>query len=107
MDATISEGWLDLKVRNDTNITFQVVITFDEQNIIGQILTDSDIGKRFEVINGKPRYYYHDSKVFEEVDVSQSVFLTATEKCIAVKPLYKNCCEIGYQLPKGIEIENK
>lgn len=39
IDAAIYEGWLDLKVRNDTDNTFQVEIRFDENIMHGCILS--------------------------------------------------------------------
>ncbi len=33
VDATVSEGWRDLKVKNDTDKTFQIGIVFDAENI--------------------------------------------------------------------------
>lgn len=34
-DATINEGWLDLKICNDTDNTFQVVVEFDDEYMYG------------------------------------------------------------------------
>lgn len=46
IDAAIYEGWLDLKVRNDTDNTFQVEIRVDENTmhgcILSQVLVDVD-----------------------------------------------------------------
>ncbi len=37
VDATLAEGWKDLKVRNDTDHTFQIHIAFDPEQISGQL----------------------------------------------------------------------
>jgi len=42
-DATINEGWLDLKVRNDTEAIFQISISFDENFMYGQMRSDRDL----------------------------------------------------------------
>lgn len=113
VDAAVSEGWLDLKVRNDTEATFQIVITFDDENISGQILTDSDMWDTFEVFNENPVYYRKDNKVYEEVDVIQNIIMRNYEdsKIESVNPfirkkfLYRNQCEIGYALPDDIEVK--
>lgn len=107
VDATVSEGWLDLKVKNETEITFQIGISFDEEHIIGRVFTDQDMGCFYEVTNGQPLYYRKSGKVFEEIDVNQRVFSTASGECISSKRLYRNRCEIGYQLPDGTEIVEK
>lgn len=107
VDATVSEGWLDLKVKNETELSFQVRITFDEDHIIGRLLTDQNNGRFYEVINGKPFYYRKNDKIYEEVDVKQKTILTATGDCISEKLLYRNKCEIGYPLPEGTDIARK
>ena len=43
VDATVSEGWLDLKVRNETNATFQLDFSFDEECLYGCILADRPV----------------------------------------------------------------
>ena len=104
VDATVSEGWLDLKVRNITEDSFQLRITFDEEHIIGHLLTDRDTGQFYEVVNGQPLYYRKNNKVFEEVDVIQKMISEKTGACVSSKLLYRNKCEIGYPLPNGTEV---
>lgn len=103
VDATVSEGWLDLKVRNDTDRTFQIVISFDENNINGSILTDTLPAAAYQITNGKPLYYQKDGKTFEEVDIIQELISLSDGKCISSKLLYRNCCEIGYQLTDDVK----
>lgn len=107
VDATVSEGWLDLKVRNETEDSFQISLAFDEEHIIGRLLTDRDTGQFYEVVDGKPLYYRKNGKVFEEVDVNQRTISSATGTCVSAKLLYRNKCEIGYPLPEGTEIIEK
>ena len=42
IDATISSGWLDLKVKNETNNIYQIDISFDEDYMYGKILSDRE-----------------------------------------------------------------
>lgn len=98
VDATVSEGWLDLRVRNDTDETFQITLSFDAKCIIGSILTKEDAGVAYQVFNGEPLYYRKASVVFEEVDVLQHTIETTTQECISSRVLYRNKCEIGYPL---------
>lgn len=55
-DATISEGWLDLKVRNDTPQTWQLSITFDEDTMYGEVRCSEPSAELFEVYNGQIHY---------------------------------------------------
>ena len=104
VDAAVSEGWLDLKVRNDTNCTYQISITFDEGNINGCILTDIIPTVKYIIANRKPLYYQENFKIYEEVEIIQNIFTLTDNKCVSSKLLYRNRCEIGYQLPHGTEI---
>jgi len=105
VDAAVSEGWLDLKARNDTEYTFQIVITFDAKHIKGQILADHDIKKKYMITNKNLSYYKRNDEIFEEVDVVQSVGLIAGREDATSKVLYRNCCKIAYPLPDDMEIQ--
>jgi vancomycin resistance protein VanW len=107
VDATVSQGWLDLKVRNDTDASFQISVDFDAEHIIGRIYTDTDTGRTYRVENGQPLYYRRNGSVFEEVDVNQSVLSRKSGECLSSKTLYRNKCKIGYQLPAGTPIQEK
>lgn len=100
VDATVSEGWLDLKIKNDTACTFQIVISFCDDNICGSILTDIEPTIDYQIANGRTFYYRNNGKIFEEVDVIQNLVSIKSKKCISTKMLYRNHCEIGYQLPE-------
>ena len=107
VDSTVSEGWFDLKTRNDTDVTFQIVISFDNENITGQVLTNIDTGKTYEIFDENLTYYSQNNKVFEEVDVMQNTISRHSDTCVSTKLLYKNHCEIGYPLPEDTEIIQK
>ena len=105
VDATVSEGWLDLKARNDTNYTFQIVITFDQKNIAGCILADTMPVEKFRIRNAKPLYYQKNAKTYEEADIIQDIITPIDNKCVSSKVLYRNRCEIRYQLPDDMDIK--
>ncbi|HMM06706.1 MAG TPA: glycopeptide resistance accessory protein VanW [Clostridiales bacterium] len=104
VDATVSEGWVDLKVKNETAATFQIDLNFDEEQIIARIYTDIDEGHTYEIVNGEPFYYTKNHKIYEEVDVRQRVMDREHGECVAFKRLYRNLCQIGYELPPGTVI---
>lgn len=104
VDATVSEGWIDLRVKNDTDQTFQIVISFDDDNIYGRILTDNKPTIDYQIANGQALYHRNNGKIYEEVDVIQRLVDVKSNICTSSKTLYRNCCEIGYQLPDEIII---
>lgn len=97
VDATVAAGWLDLKVRNDTDSTFQICIDFDEVSINGKILCDVD-GDAYEVFNGPVSYCREDGLVFAEVDICRKAPDGKEET------LYRNRCQIGYKLLENTPI---
>ena len=107
VDATVSEGWLDLKVKNDTNETYQIVISFEDGMIVGQIRTASKPQIQYSIQNGQLQYYRENGKIYEQVDVIQNAISVPDGKDIGSKLLYQNCCEIGYELPKETFIKEK
>jgi vancomycin resistance protein VanW len=104
VDATVSEGWLDLKVKNNTNLTFQIVISIDGPYIYGRIFVDQAIGYRYEIINREKSYFKKDGKTFERVSVCQQKIDIKSKQVISENLLYTDICEIGYLLPEGTAI---
>lgn len=104
VDATVFEGWLDFKVRNDTEDTFQLSITFDDAHIIGRLYTDRARGRTWEVVNRHLAYYREPDGIYEEVDVIQRVHDAARDACIRETKVYTNRCRIEYPLPAGTNV---
>ena len=104
VDATVSEGWLDLKVKNNTNLTFQIKISLNGPYIYGSIFVDQAKGYRYEVINRDKSFFKKDGKTFERVSVCRQEIDVKSEQVISEYMLYTDVCEIGYLLPKGTAI---
>lgn len=99
VDATMYEGWLDLKVQNKTDQTFQIKIAFDQDYITGYLFTSADSSVTYKIENRNLKYNRQGNQIFEEVDVIQKRY-SSEGVCIAIKTLYRNRCEIGYALPE-------
>ncbi len=102
-DATINEGWLDLKVRNETDSTFQINISFDEEFMYGHIRSDKEQTYKYKIFNQSVSYYKIGSQLFQKASVDRirtDVTTGQNEQAF----LYNNTCEIGYELPDDIEI---
>lgn len=104
VDATVAEGWLDLKVKNNTEDTFQICIAFQSDRIIGILYVNRDTGYTYEIMNGKTVYYKKKEKIYESAEVIQKMIRRADDACVHHQCLYINCCEIGYPLPAETEI---
>ena len=107
VDATVAEGWLYLRVRNDTEVTFQIAISFDQAHITGRVYTARDLGLTYEAINENLVYYRQNGRVYEGVDVVQRAIDTSSGICVSTRRMSRNQCEIGYQLPAGTAVQEK
>lgn len=107
VDATVSLGWIDLKVKNETEYTFQLCISFDEANITGSILSDQDMGCFYEVKNGGLSYYRKNNAVYEQVEVWRNRISGTADRIMDSVLAYKNVCEIRYPLPDHIKVIQK
>lgn len=105
-DATINEGWLDLKVKNETDNTFQIKIDFDEEYLYCRILSQRSVKMEYTVYNSSISYIRQNGKVYQVAGVCR----TEIDKISARKEeknLYCNRCEIAYQLPENIYVEER
>lgn len=103
-DATVNEGWLDLKVKNQTDNTFQIVISFDDDYMYGQILSRNQVDIDYMVYNSSISYIRRNNKIYQQA----FVYRLETDTKTGMKKeteLYCNQCEITYELPKDIHIE--
>ena len=107
VDATILEGWIDLKVRNDTDSSFQIIIAFDDESIIGSIFTNEPVKVSYTVSNDNLSYRREKGKIIETVDVVQYSISAKTGQKLSSKVAYRNVCEIGYNLPDTVKVIDK
>lgn len=105
VDATISSGWLDLKVRNNTKNTYQISITFDEENMYVCILASEEAKEEVLISNRNFKYVRKQGKIFESVEVIRTIKDKQTKKELKQEKLYDEMVEVDYPLPQEIEIE--
>lgn len=105
-DATINEGWLDLKVKNTTDCSYQIVISFDEEYMYGYIFSNCKAKYDYEIFNQEVTYFKSAEKIYQcaSVDCMRTDKKTNSRQQIS---LYKNTCEIGYELSDDIVVQIK
>ena len=104
VDATINEGWLDLKVKNETDITLQIGIAFDSANITGSLFTDKAMSSMYEIEGKDLSYFRNNGKVYQKISIYRREVAFDTREVLSESLLYENLCEIDYQLPEGTKI---
>jgi len=98
VDATILEGWLDLRVRNDTDEAMQIELTLDDTYYYGRILVPRYPEKRYSIINRNMNYAKRNGKIFQSVDVIRQMTDKKTGALVTEELLYTNTCEVGYEV---------
>jgi len=104
VDATINEGWLDLKVKNETDITLQIGIAFDHTNIIGSLFTDRAMPFVYEIEGKDLSYFRKNGRVYQKISICRREMAVDTQEILSERMLYENLCTINYQLPEGTEV---
>lgn len=107
IDSTISSGWLDLKVKNETNNIYQIDIYFDEEYMYGKILSNKKSDVAFVISNENLRYVRQNNKIYEIVDIVRAEIDKKTNMQIKKEKLYSEKVEITYELSKDIKIEER
>ena len=91
----------------ETDNTYQIRISFDEENITTAIYTLYQPELRYQVCNGPLRYWQQGDTIYEEIAVLRQAYSYANEQPVATEPLYTNQCIITYPLPEGTVIARK
>lgn len=107
VDATLYEGWLDLKVLNPTETTYEIRLDFTDGALVGRLLADRDDGLTLEVRNGEVAYVRRGGEIYEEADVLRRVLDRRTGGCLREETLYRNVCRVGYDLPAGTPVREE
>lgn len=104
VDATISEGWIDLKVRNETDVTFQIAIAFDSANIRVSLFTDKPMPVVHDIEGRDLAYFRKNGRVYQAISIYRREIAAGTRRVLSETLLYKNLCEIRYPLADAVEI---
>jgi len=102
VDATVSEGWIDLQVKNETTQAYQIILDFDNQSLHGRVLANSLPDYQIAIVNGPIRYIKSEPDVIEEAPVIRHYTDKNTNQIVKEKLLYTNRCIIGYPLPQEL-----
>lgn len=105
VDATISSGWLDLRVKNNTDNIYQIDISFDDCYMYGKILSSEKPNVEYEIINDDFKYIKKNDKIYESVSVIKLEKDKENGKIVNRKKLYDEVVEITYELSEDQLVE--
>lgn len=103
VDATIAEGWKDLKVKNDTDDRFQILIEFDEEYIYGSILSDTRQDIYYRVKSENLKYTKENGKIYRYNEVYK-LWYNSSDNLLRKELILKNKYEIQYDIESELGI---
>lgn len=100
LDATVSSGWLDLKVKNNTDQLFQIDIEFDHEDLIINILSDKTISNNYILKNKNIDYIIDENETYKKYDLIREVYEKDSLKKITEDHIATDYIQIAYDLEK-------
>lgn len=64
IDTTVNEGWLDFKVKNNSNVTYQIKTAFDQDKIILSLYCDVKPYYTYQLYNQVCEYQIKDNEYY-------------------------------------------
>lgn len=104
-DAAVSEGWLDLKVHNQTNDTYQVCVGFSEQDICIQLRCTAKAAIEYMVHSENLEYLQCGDALYRQNDIYRKKVDAQTGAVLCDERLYRNRCRLNYPV-YGIQVQN-
>lgn len=105
-DATVSEGWQDLRFQNNTSATYQILFSFKNEEMTIAIHSNAECNVEYTVYSENVNYTRKKGHIYQHATVFRTETNRKTNEHIE-KPLYINHMEIGYELPRDIEIKEE
>lgn len=100
VDATVSEGWLDLKACNPTDVTYQLGFSFEGEHIVGTLRSSARPARRYELFNERVAYWRDtNGQLHLSATVARRCLDPATSGPLAVERLFETESLVGYELP--------
>lgn len=103
--ATLVDGWHDLKVKNNSNYTYQINIWFDEEYIYGDIRVNNNPSHKYHIIEKNHRFKRKEDGIYRQNEIYQKAVNRHTGLTDEVVHLFSNDCLIKYDLEPDIEVE--
>ena len=104
IDATIQEGWSDLKFRNDTDMPFQLILNFEEASVHAQFRCGQPPQYRYEVLGSELIYSRKKGKIFRTQQISRTLYAAESGEVVRQEACYTSRSRIDYPLSPDTEI---
>lgn len=102
-DATVLEGWLDLKAKNETRLTFQLLLHFDADRLSISVYSNQPPQTRYEVTGNAPRYYRRGENVYRYTEIWRDTLDAYSGSLLAEEEICRGETRLCY-IPKGVPL---
>ena len=102
VDATIAEGWKDIKVKNDTHLRYQIVFEFDDEFIYGSIYSDKDTDVIYDIQSENLMYAKEKDEVYRYNEIYRIERRARDNEILGKELVLKNKTEIKYEIEKSL-----
>lgn len=98
-DAAVSEGWLDLKMRNGTSARYQAVSEVCGDCLICEVYCDRPVNEEYEIIASDVQYLENSEGVWQRAKLYRRVWDRSRPAAPRSEHwLYENRTRIGYEI---------
>lgn len=100
--ATLVNGWKDIKVKNNTQQTFQINIWFDDSYIYGDIRANEYPEYSYHIKEKNHRFLKREDGIYRLNEIYRDIIDRKTGNLIKEEHLFDNDCIIKYDIDENL-----
>ena len=101
--CSIVYNYVDLVVRNDTAVTFQLLVAVGERYLEGDLRADRPLERSYRVFARDEQFLRYDGEHFRRNEIWRTVIDTRTGNRLREELIKRNCAKVMY-LPVGVPV---
>lgn len=101
--VSIVYNYVDLVVRNDTDITFQIFVEVGERYLEGELRADRAPEHSYRVQGRNEQFWHHQGSYYRRNEIWRTVIDRRTGDTVGEECLAKNCALVTYE-PQGVVV---
>ena len=101
--CSIVYNYVDLVVRNDTPVTFQILVGVGERYLEGDLRADRPLDRSYRVYARDEQFLRYDGQHFRRNEIWRTVFDKRTGNALREELVKRNCAKVMY-LPSGVPV---
>ena len=101
--CSIVYNYVDLVVRNDTPVTFQILTRVGDRYLEGDLRADRSLDRTYRVYARDEQFLRHDGEHFRRNEIWRTVIDKRTGDPLREELVKRNCAKVMY-LPQGVPV---